>query len=91
MFNIRSLVAGTAIAFAAASTLSAQTSADSARARELRHDPARMERVRVHAGRAEAFLEAHREEHVRRLRLPVSPPLVVRSPLELYVVEDDGR
>ena len=51
----------------------------------------RMQPVGVHPALPQATLERDREEHVRRLRLAVSPPLVVRAPLEVDVVEDDRR
>src|SRR5207253_6528025 len=41
--------------------------------------------------RSETSLEADREENVGRLRLAVGEPLVVRSALELDVLEDDRR
>src|SRR3989475_1778788 len=58
---------------------------------ELSQDAARMQGVGVHAASPETSLEADREENVGRLRLTVGEPLVVRSALELDVIEDDRR
>src|SRR5207247_9834846 len=57
----------------------------------LRHDAAWMQGMGVHAASPETSLEADREENVRRLRLTVGEPLVVRPALELDVVEHDRR
>src|SRR5262249_2550501 len=58
---------------------------------QLGQDAARMQRIGVHPMSPEASLEADREENIGRLRLAVGEPLVVRSAIELDVVEDDGR
>src|SRR5262249_23200655 len=58
---------------------------------ELRHDAAWMQGISVHAASPETSLEADREVKVRRLRLTVGEPLVVRPARELDVVEHDRR
>src|SRR3989449_8071393 len=58
---------------------------------EFGQEAARMQGIGVHAASPEALLEADREENVGRLRLAVGEPLVVRSALELDVIEDDPR
>jgi transposase len=50
-----------------------------------------MERVRVDASRAKAPIKGHREQYVRSLRLSISGPLVVGTPLEVDVVENYRR
>src|SRR5207253_5389908 len=58
---------------------------------ELGHDAARMQGIGVHTASPETPLEADREENVGGLRLAVGEPLVVRTTLELDVIEDDRR